>query len=110
MGSTTRHDSGVASVFIGGALLGAGIALLFAPQSGPQLRGFLRDYATRAKEELDDLFDRGSEAIEDALESGKEFVEKGEESLREAGCQMKEFSETGGKAATETRESMASQR
>ena len=52
MGSSDMHESGNFSAFIAGALLGAGVALLLAPQSGSQMRGLLRDYASRAKEEL----------------------------------------------------------
>jgi len=38
------------SVFVAGALIGAGIALLFAPQPGREMRGWLREYANRGKE------------------------------------------------------------
>ena len=54
MGSMDRSESGNLAGFFAGALVGAGIALLFAPQAGAQLRGILRDYAARAKDELDE--------------------------------------------------------
>ena len=41
------------SAFMAGAFIGAGIALLLAPQSGTELRSTLRDYASKAKDELD---------------------------------------------------------
>lgn len=110
MGSSDRHESGSLSVFIAGTLVGAGIALLFAPQSGSQMRGFLRDYAARAKDELDDVIDRGSDAWDSAKDRGEEFVEKGKESLREAGRQAKGFAEAGRKAVNETKDELASQR
>ena len=56
------NESGSLSVFFTGALIGACVALLFAPQSGAQMRGLLRDYAARAKDELDDVIDQGAEA------------------------------------------------
>jgi gas vesicle protein len=109
MGASDQHESGNLSVFIAGALVGAGIALLFAPQSGSQMRGFLRDYAARAKDELDDVIDRGNDAWESARERGEEFVEKGKESLREAGRQAKGFADAGLKAVNEAKDELAPQ-
>ena len=37
------------SAFVAGALIGAGVALLFAPQTGTELRGMLRNYAATGK-------------------------------------------------------------
>jgi len=76
------------SAFMAGALIGAGIALLFAPQPGSELRGLLRNYANRAKE---DLVEKGQEAWDTAVERGKEYYNKGEEAVREAGRSAKEF-------------------
>jgi gas vesicle protein len=95
MESSDRHESGNLSIFIAGALLGAGVALLFAPQSGTQMRGLLRDYAARAKDELDEAVDRGADLWDSAKDRGQEFVEKGKESLREAGRQAKGVAEAG---------------
>jgi gas vesicle protein len=91
MESLDRHGSGNLSVFITGAVVGAG--MLFAPQSGSQLLGLLRDYATRATDALDDAVDRGAEVVDSAVEHGQEFVEKGKESLRETSRQAKGFAE-----------------
>ena len=109
MGSSDRHESGNLSVFIAGALVGAGVALLFAPQSGSQMRGMLRDYAARAKDELDEAVDRGADAWDSARDSGEELLEKGKESLREAGRQAKGFVEEGTKTANETKDELSSQ-
>lgn len=70
------------SAFLVGALIGAGVALLFAPQPGTELRGRLRDYTNRAKE---DVMDKGQEAWDSVVDRGKEFYEKGEELVRDAG-------------------------
>ena len=70
------------SAFLAGALVGAGMALLFAPQRGTELRGMLLDYATRMK---DELVEKGEEALDTAVERGKEYYNKGEEIIREAG-------------------------
>jgi gas vesicle protein len=109
MESSNRHESGGLSTFITGALVGAGLALLFAPQAGAQLRGFLRDYAARAKDELDEAIDHGTEVLDSAVEHSQEFVEKGRDSLRETGRQAKEFAEAGRTAFNEAKDELASQ-
>lgn len=109
MESTDRSESGNLAGFFVGALVGAGIALLFAPHAGAQLRGFLRDYATRAKDELDEAVDHGTEVLDSAVAHSHEFLEKGKGTLRETGRQAKEFSEAGRKAFNETKDELASQ-
>ena len=85
--------SGTFSTFLTGALVGAGIALLFAPQAGTEIRGLLRDYAARAKDEFDDAIERGAAGWDSTMERGREAVEQGKESLREAGRQAKGLAE-----------------
>lgn len=80
------------SAFLAGALIGAGVALLFAPQRGSELRGMLRDYANRA---TDDLVEKGHEAWDTAVERGREYYDKGEEMIRDAGRSAKEFARQG---------------
>lgn len=80
------------SAFLAGALIGAGVALLLAPQSGSELRAMLRDYANRTK---DDLVEKGQEAWDTAVERGKEYYDKGEEAIRDAGRSAKEFANQG---------------
>ena len=110
MGSTDRSESGNLAGFFVGALVGAGLALLFAPKSGAQMRGLLRDCAARAKDELDVAVDHGAEAMDNAVERGHEFVEKGKESLRETGRHAKELAEAGRTAFNDTKDELASQR
>jgi gas vesicle protein len=84
------------AAFLAGALIGAGVALLLAPQSGAETRGMLRDYAGRAKDELrergkeakttlDNAMERGKQAFESAKEQGKELYGSGKEAIRDAG-------------------------
>ncbi len=87
-----NEDASGLSAFMAGALIGAGVALLFAPQSGTELRGMLRDYTHRAKE---DFMERGEEAFDTAVEQGQEFYEKGEELVQDAGRSAKEFAKQG---------------
>ena len=109
MKSLDRAESGNLSAFIAGAVVGAGVALLFAPQVGSQLRGLLRDYAARATDALDDAVDRGAEVLDHAVEQGQEFVEKGKESVRAASRQAKGFTEAGRNTVNDTKDELTSQ-
>ncbi len=91
-------DAAGCSAFIAGALIGAGVALLFAPQPGTELRGRLRDYANRA---TDDLMEKGQEAWDTAVERGKEYYDKGEEVIRDAGRSARELAKQGQEAVKE---------
>ena len=91
-------DATGCSAFMAGALIGASVALLFAPQPGTELRGRLRDYANRA---TDDLMEKGQEAWDTAVERGKEYYNKGGEVVRDAGRSAREFAEQGQEAVKE---------
>jgi gas vesicle protein len=80
------------SAFMAGALIGAGVALLFAPQTGTELRGMLRSYASRAK---DEAMERGKAAWDTAVDRGKEYYEKGQDTLQEAGRSARDFAQSG---------------
>jgi gas vesicle protein len=90
-GNRYDPDSGDAmdwAAFMAGALIGAGIALLFSPERGTELRSKLRDYANRAK---DDLLEKGHEALDTMMERGKEYYDKGEQVVRDAGRSAQDF-------------------
>jgi len=81
--------------FLAGAFIGAGIALLLAPQSGAETRTLLRDYAGKAKDEMyergrdaketfDSALERGKQAYETVKERGREAYETGKEAMRGA--------------------------
>ena len=109
MGSPDKHELGNLSGILAGALVGAGVGLLFAPQRGVQMRGLLRDYAARAKDELDDAVDRDAEAADNTVERGQDFVEERKESLRETSRQAKGFADAGRKAVNDIKDGLASQ-
>jgi gas vesicle protein len=63
--------------FGGGALVGAGLALLLAPKSGSQTRDLLRGYIGQAK---DEIYTRGRDAkatLDSVIERGKAAYEGG---------------------------------
>src|SRR5713226_23055 len=82
------EDSGfssgaVAFAFLAGAIIGAGAALLLAPQTGAQTRTLLRDYAQKAEDEvrakMGEMRDKMKEAkttLDSALEQGKQFLQE----------------------------------
>ena len=105
----TGMNLGRLAICISGVLVGAGLAFLFAPQAGRQLRGFLRDSAARSNNELDEVIDHGTEVLASAVRHGQEFVENGKDSLPESGRQTKEFVEGGREALNKTKDKLASQ-
>ena len=78
------EDSGfssgaVAFAFLAGAIIGAGAALLLAPQTGAETRKLLRDYAEKAEEEIRERLPEAKAMLDSAIEKGKDLVEKGKE-------------------------------
>jgi gas vesicle protein len=88
-----------------GALVGAGIALLFAPQAGPQLRGLLRERSTK---ELDEAIDRGANMLDHTIDRGHDLLEKGRGSVQQVRRRAKEFTEAERKAGNDIKNELAS--
>lgn len=86
------------SAFIFGALIGAGIALLLAPHTGAELRGILRTYASRAK---DEATERGKAAWDTAVERGKEYYDKGQETMQDVKDSAREFAQSRGESSSQ---------
>lgn len=99
------HDSAGWSAFLSGAFIGAGLALLFAPQTGRELRGMIRNYASQA---TDEVKERGQEAWDTAVERGQEYMERGQDALREAGRTVRDYAESGKEKVKETGKEAAS--
>ena len=98
------------SAFIAGAFIGAGVALLLAPQSGSELRSSLREYASRAKDELDEATEQGRAVWDQAIERGQEYVEGGKQALRNAGRSAREFVDEAKQTAEKTASEATSRR
>lgn len=70
------------TIFVVGALIGAGIALLYAPQSGKETRKLLAKKAKLLREKAQDTVENAQGFIKDrkkdlaaAIHSGKEIVD-----------------------------------
>src|SRR6185503_57596 len=105
MEPSARHESGTVLAFMTGALVGAGIALLFAPQTGPQLRGRLRERSTK---EFDDAIDRGATMLDHTIDRGHDLLEKGRGSVQQVRRRAKEFTEAGRKAGNDIKKELVS--
>jgi gas vesicle protein len=74
----------VGLAFLSGALVGAAVALLMAPQSGRETREQLRGYARKAEDDLRDLAGKATEAFDHAVEKGREAIHEKKSILSEA--------------------------
>lgn len=64
----------VAFAFLAGAIIGAGAALLLAPQSGAETRKMLKTYAEKAEEEVLEKAKEAKATLDTAIEQGKQFI------------------------------------
>jgi gas vesicle protein len=87
--------------FLAGAAVGSGLALLFAPKSGREMReqikdltddavGRIREYAKDAQEKIKSTYEEGRELVKEkktiissAIEAGKEAMEREREKFSE---------------------------
>lgn len=60
--------------FVAGGLVGAGIALLTAPQSGRETREKIKDLAEDAKDKIKAAADDAKLKVSDALRHGRDIV------------------------------------
>ena len=78
----TNQVGGIMAAFAVGALVGAGIALLYAPQSGRETRELLAQKTRELKDKAADALDGAKEMVQGkknqilaAVEAGKEAME-----------------------------------
>lgn len=60
--------------FLAGAAVGAGVALLLAPKTGPELREKIADLTEDAVDKIKEYAKEAQTKITDALEEGKDVV------------------------------------
>ena len=91
-----RDGGGGLGSFVLGALVGAGLALLFAPQSGEETQEEIKARALKFKDVAKDRVRDAQTNIEGRLSTAREHVQSRVESVREA-------VDSGRKAATDAR-------
>jgi gas vesicle protein len=60
--------------FVAGAAIGAGLALLYAPKSGSEMRETITDFAEDAVDKIKEYTKEAQEKIKTAIEDGKETI------------------------------------
>ncbi len=99
-----RVDSGSSTfAFVLGLVVGGIAGVLFAPQSGREMRDRLRDYASKTTDSLRDSSGPARQTINRVAEKGREIAEKGREYVERQ-------SSTVGDAIKAGREAMESER
>lgn len=60
--------------FVAGAAIGAGLALLYAPKTGSEMRETLADFAEDAVDKIKEYTKEAQEKIKTAIEDGKDTI------------------------------------
>jgi len=79
-----ERESGSFGAFVLGALVGAGLALLFAPQSGEQTQQELKDRARKLKESAEERVRDAQRQLEERLETARHGIQHRVDAVREA--------------------------
>jgi gas vesicle protein len=70
--------------FLAGAVIGTGLALLFAPKSGKETRAKLRDLADDAVDKIREMTEQAEANLMDAYEEGIESIREKREIIKSA--------------------------
>ncbi len=87
-------SAGIA-MFLLGAAIGAGVALLMAPQSGDETRAELRRGARRLKRKARDLADQSREVVDDLQKQGRTAVKDVRSSLEDRLARHRDAADNG---------------
>jgi gas vesicle protein len=79
-----KDSGGSAGAFVVGALVGAGLALLFAPRSGEETQAELRERARRLRESAEDRVREAQRNLEERLDHAREGVQSRLDEVRDA--------------------------
>lgn len=101
-----REEPGFGT-FLFGALVGAGVALLFAPRSGEDTRRIIGEQAQRAsdtvRDAIDDVTDRVAERAADVRDRAADRVDEVRDSVRRSRRQVVDAFDAGRAAAIDAR-------
>ena len=81
---TTQHSSSTVNRFLMGAVAGAAVALLFAPQSGRDSRAWLKDGTRKLRDDAGHRLGDVKSRLHDGAEVVKESVAAGKSAYRRA--------------------------
>src|SRR5689334_11086112 len=105
-----KSSGGSVGSFLIGLAVGAGIALLLAPQSGEETRAEIarraRDARDRARDFADDVQDQVSEKFNDARDSVTRRVDRAKQAVDLKRRQVERAVEAGRAAASQAREDL----
>lgn len=83
MGNNNKKVAAAALLLVAGGIIGAGMALLMAPQSGERTRRDITRYArkvkTRTEDAVEDLSDTVNDLVEAVGDKTDELLEKGKD-------------------------------
>jgi len=79
-----RDSGGQLGSFVLGALVGAGLALLFAPQSGAETQEEIRDRARKLRTAAEERMRDAQRSLEERLETAREGVQTRFDDVKEA--------------------------
>jgi hypothetical protein len=82
MSDQGRQAAKVAALVAGGAVLGAGIGLLFAPQTGTEARREVRRYAKRAQLQATRWNRTVQSGVKEVMDRSKSLMRKDDEIVR----------------------------
>ena len=82
MSDQGRQAAKVAALVAGGAVIGAGIGLLFAPQTGAETRRTVGRYAKKAQLQTTRWSRTVQTGVKEAMDRSKSLVRKDDQKLR----------------------------
>lgn len=88
--SSGRSGGGFLVGFIAGSMIGAGLALLFAPKAGDETRREVAEQAQRVRDKAREGLDTASDRVAQFAERGKAMYQTAADKAREAAQAVRE--------------------